>query len=375
MTSTLLNAARTIAERTPLVLGVLPGEGSGPELITAALTVLKAVEDGSERVRFAVQFGGAIGDQAIRESGGPLSRAVIDFCRGVFAQRGAILAGAGGDRFVYESRREFGLYTKWNPLVPSRVPLGSRRIKPEYLAGVDILIVRENLGGVYQGQWHDAHSAAGERVASQQFSYSASQVERIVQDAARLAAGRRGHLAVVTKSNGVPTISRLWLEIARATAQQHRLELQELDVDLAVFLLVQEPRRFDVIVTPNLFGDILADVGGVLLGSRGLCYGASFSTDGAAVYQTNHGAAHDLAGTDRANPVGQILSLAMMLRTTFGLAREAAWVEAAIEQVWGQGLRTDDLAEPGCTPIGTQEMARQIAAAVGLIAGQSGDRE
>ena len=169
---------------------------------------------------------------------------------------------------------------------------------------------------------------------------------------------------MVTKPNGVPTISNLWLRCAREIATAYQIPLRELEIDYAAFALIQDPRQFDVIVTPNLFGDILSDVGGVLLGSRGLCYGGSFSDTGVAIYQTNHGAAHDLAGTDRANPVGQIYSLAMMLRESFGLPREAIGIHAAVDQVWHKGVRTDDLAEPGCQSVGTQEMARLIAEAV-----------
>jgi 3-isopropylmalate dehydrogenase len=144
--------------------------------------------------------------------------------------------------------------------------------------------------------------------------------------------------------------------------------LQELEIDNAAFQLIQNPRQFDVVVTSNLFGDVLADLGGVLLGSRGMCYGGSFAESGAAVYQTNHGAARELAGTDRANPVGQIMSLAMLLRESFDLNREAGLIEAAIADVWRQGLRTDDLAEAGCRLVGTREMGESVADAVRRLA-------
>jgi 3-isopropylmalate dehydrogenase len=145
------------------------------------------------------------------------------------------------------------------------------------------------------------------------------------------------------------------------------------NVDLAAYRLLQHPRELDVVVAPNLFGDVLADLGGVLLGSRGLSFSGNFAAGGASVYQTNHGAAHDLAGKDRANPVGQVLSLAMLLRESFGLAAEAALVERAVAEVYRLGFRTDDVAEAGCRAIGTREMAERIAAAVLDLAAQFTD--
>ena len=345
-------------------LGIFPGEGIGPEVVEAALTVLRAVEASGDGPPYELRFGGSIGIQAIHECGRPLSDQAREFCTAIFKAGGAILTGAGGDRFVYETRRQFGLYCKLNPLIPSRVPLQASRLRPGHADGVDVLVVRENLGGIYQGVWDESHCEHNGRVARQEFSYREGQVRRIIQVAASLARERRGDLTVVVKPNGVPTISRLWLDCARELTAGSSLKLSELEIDYAAFALIQDPHRFDVIVTPNLFGDILSDVGGVLLGSRGLCYGGSFSASGAAIYQTNHGAAHDLAGTDRANPVGQILALAMMLHETFGATCEAARIRLAVEQVWRRGFRTDDLAEPGCQRVGTQELAALIAAEI-----------
>jgi len=352
----------------PLLIGILPGEGIGPEMIRAAVRVLRAVEQGTPGLRFEVREGGPIGDEAIQRAGTPLSPPVVQFCQQVFAAGGAILAGAGGDRFVYDCRREFGLYCKLNPLQPSRVVLGASRMRPEVTAGVDVLVVRENLGGVYQGEWGATDATGQQRTASQRFEYHESQVRDIVDRAAELAQSRRGGLTVVVKPNGVPTISQLWLDVARETTRRTGVQLRELEIDYAAFQLLQDPRQFDVVVTPNLFGDILSDIGGVLLGSRGLCFGASYSKTGAAIYQTNHGAARDLAGTDRANPVGQIHSLAMLLRESFGLVREARLIEAAVERVWTAGIRTDDLAEPGARVVGTTELTDVIIQAVSELA-------
>jgi len=352
----------------PRVIGVLPGEGVGPEVVGAALRVLRAAEAHGSDVRFEVREGGVIGDASIQQEGAPLSRPVTQFCREVFAAGGAILAGAGGDRFVYDCRREFDLYCKLNPLKPSRVPLRANRLRSEVLDGVDVLVVRENLGGVYQGEWGETGSDDQPRTAVHRFEYNERQVRDIVERAAELSRGRRGKMTVVVKPNGIPAISQLWLDVAKEIADRTGIELRALEIDYATFHLLQDPRQFDVIVAPNLFGDILSDVGGVLLGSRGLCFGASYSRSGAAIYQTNHGAARDLAGSDRANPVGQIHSLAMLLRESFGLAREANLIEAAVEHVWNAGVRTDDLAEPGATLVGTREMTDRIVTAIGELA-------
>jgi len=331
------------------------------------MRVLRAVESAVPEVQFEVREGGPIGDISIQQAGKPLSPSVVNFCREVFAAGGAILAGAGGDRFVYDCRREFGLYCKLNPLKPSRVPLKANRLRSEVLEGVDVLVVRENLGGVYQGEWSDSAPQGQLRSAVQRFEYNEQQVRDIVERAAGLARERRGQMTVVVKPNGIPAISQLWLDVAGEIAARTGVQLRALEIDYATFHLLQDPQQFDVIVAPNLFGDILSDVGGVLLGSRGLCFGASYSHSGAAIYQTNHGAARDLVGSDRANPVGQIHSLAMLLRESFGLAREAQLIETAVEHVWKSGIRTADLAEPGARLVGTREMTERIIAAIGEL--------
>lgn len=349
------------------LIGVLPGEGVGPEVVGGAVRVLRAVEGAVPGLQFEVREGGPIGDASIQQAGTPLSPTVAQFCRAVFDQGGAILAGAGGDRFVYDCRREFELYCKLNPLKPSRVPLKANRLRSEVLDGVDVLVVRENLGGVYQGEWGASGTPGQVRSAAHRFEYHEQQVRDIVERAAALARERRGQLTVVVKPNGIPAISQLWLDVAGEIAARTGVQLRALEIDYATFHLLQDPGQFDVIVAPNLFGDILSDVGGVLLGSRGLCFGASYSRSGAAIYQTNHGAARDLAGSDRANPVGQIHSLAMLLRESFGLTREAELIETAVEQVWKAGIRTADLAEPGAQVVGTRGMTDRIVAAIGEL--------
>lgn len=347
------------------LLGIFRGEGIGPELTDSALRVLAALEkicDGQHC--FRIKEGGAIGHQSINQTGRPLDDKAIRFCRQIFAEGGVILAGPGGDRFVYECRKEFGLYYKLNPLRPLRTPLQARRINSRFLKDVDILIVRENAGGIYQGSWKLESLPDGERIASQTFQYSESQILSVTEVACRQALKRRGELTVVTKPNGIPAVSELWIESARVLAGRNGLSVQELEVDYASFALIQHPESFDVVVTSNLFGDILADIGGALLGSRGLCHGASFSTEGHAIYQTNHGAAFDIAGLNRANPVGHLLALAMALEHSFQQPQLAHALRLSIEQVWQEGWRTDDLAESGCRTISTEAMTERIADAI-----------
>jgi len=346
------------ASSPPFLIGVLPGEGVGPAVVDAALEVLAAVGSVSG-LAFEVRFGGAIGLDAIGQSGKPLSAEVSGFCREVFAAGGAVLAGPGGGRFVYDMRRTFDLFCKLSPIHPFEELRGAGRLRPEAGDGIDLVVMRENLGGLYQGE-----SESADRRVVHTFSCSEEEARRVLEAGVRLARQRRGRLTVVVKDSGLPALSALWREQARAAAAGAGIEHAFLDIDYAVYQLIQNPRDLDVLVAPNCFGDILADLGGVLMGSRGLTYGVSVSAAGAAVYQTNHGAAYDLAGADRANPAGQILSLALMLRESFGLAAEADLVTEALRRVWAGGWRTADLGEPGCRVVGTRELTRRVAEAV-----------
>jgi 3-isopropylmalate dehydrogenase len=345
------------------VIGILPGEGIGPEVIRAALQVVAALQPATG-INLDIRRGGRIGREAEARCGRALSEEVAAFCGQVFADGGAILSGPGGGRFVYELRRHFDLFCKLNPLKPCPELLRAGRLRARHTRGVDILIVRDNSGGIYQGRWHQSHSPTEGAVAEHTFWYTEAQVRRVVEVGARAALKRRRHMTVVVKDEGIPDISGLWREVASEVARRYDVGCSFLNVDLAAYRLLQHAAEFDVLVTPNLFGDILADLGAVLLGSRGLSFGASFAADGRAVYQTNHGSAHDLAGTDRANPVGQIYSLAMLLRESFGFCRQARWIEEAVARVWRQGWRPADLAMPGCRLAGTQELAERIAAEV-----------
>jgi 3-isopropylmalate dehydrogenase len=340
-----------------LLVGVIPGEGIGPEVTSCAMGVLQRVADLYGR-SLQWEEGGLIGRQSEAESGVALSDEVVGFCESIFDRGGAILNGPGGGRYVYNLRERLDLFFKISPLCSSIGLPESSRIKSEVVEDVDILVVRENSGGVYQGTWCE-HSS--QQPAAHTFQYSWEQVDRFLTPAARMAAERLGRLTVVWKESGVPTISQLWRECAVAAADRFGVQLSMVDVDLMAYRLIQEPTAFDVIAAPNLFGDILGDLGAVLLGSRGNSFSGNFNSHGSAVYQTNHGAAYDLAGSDRANPVGQILSMAMMLRESFGLEAEAEAVEEGVRQVWREGWRTADVATPRCRCIGTIEFAKLVA--------------
>ena len=344
-------------------VGVLPGEGVGPEVVSVALSVLAAVES-SNGARFEIRTGGPIGKDAERLSGRPLTEEVAAFCDSVFATGGAVLAGPGGGRFVYDLRRRFDLFCKLSPVRPIEPLLEAGRLKAKVVAGADVLVVRENAGGEYLGEWLETSEGREGRVCVHSYRYSERQVRRLLDVAARLAAARRRKLDVIVKDGGIPGVSGLWRDLGREAASAAGVDVRFVDIDFAAYRLIQDPLSFDVIAASNLFGDVLADVGAVLVSSRGMSFSGNFSEDGAAVYQTNHGSALDIAGQGRANPIGQIASLAMMLRESFGLSREALWVESAVAEVLRRGFRTFDIAEPGADVVGTAELGDRIASAV-----------
>jgi 3-isopropylmalate dehydrogenase len=339
------------------LIGILRGEGVGPSLLDATLLVLDRVRalSGCE---FELRFGGEIGCESARLGLGFLPAEVVEFARSIFEAGGALLAGAGGGRFVYEMRHEFALFHKLNPIHSYPELAGACRLKSPP-APVDLLIVRENLHGLYQGEAEESLGDDGREIRHT-FRQAEKQVRNVLEVAVAAATARRKKLTVVCKDAGLPLLHSLWRDCAEAVAAGRDLTLEFLDIDYAVYKLVQEPWKFDVVAAPNCFGDILADLGGVIAGARGLTYGGSFSETGAAVYQTNHGAAYDLAGADVANPVGQILSLAMLLRRSCGLALESDAIESAVRDTWRDGWRTADLPEADTRCLGTAEFAARV---------------
>jgi len=341
------------------LLGVLRGEGVGPEVVDAALKVLKGLQ-GPFGLEVEIEFGEPIGAEAHAPGGNDLLPRVEEFCRGIFKRKGSVLAGAGGGRFVYDLRDRFQLFYKLNPILSYPELRGVRRLKGEFSDDVDVLVVRENLGGLYQGKSRETKGKLGAAEVEHTFSSTERQVAAVLEVARSFAESRSGRLAVVIKDSGLPELSALWKRMAKAVAGGNGIECEILNVDYAVFRLVEQADTFDVIVAPNCFGDILSDLAGVFGGSRGLTFGASYSKEGHAVYQTNHGAAHDIAGLGRANPAGQIFSTAMWLDESLGKKKEAVSIVESVREAWRQGWRTEDVAEPGCKISSTGEFAEIV---------------
>jgi 3-isopropylmalate dehydrogenase len=352
---------RQAREHTALI-GVLAGEGVGPEVTGAALEVLRALEQAGGR-QVAVEHGGPIGLAAKRIRGSALPREAIEFCSDVFDRGGAILNGPGGGRYVYDLRKRLELFLKISPIQVRNGLVEPSPLRPERLTGVDLLVVRENLGGVYQGRSGESESASGGREIHHELAYGQRDVRRFLAAAARLASSRRGELTVVIKDAGLEQFSALWCECAQEAAARYGVRWSAVDVDLMVYRLMERPASFDVIACSNLFGDVLSDLAAVALGARGLSFSGNFTPRGDGVYQTNHGSAHDIAGSDRANPAGQILSLAMLLRESLGMEREADACEAGLRRVWADGVRTADVPAGGERIVGTAEMASLVAEA------------
>ncbi len=351
------------APMSPYLIGVLGGEGIGPEVIAATLTVLKALESNSPD-RFEVTYQDFIRPDPEPATERILSNEAAAFCRAIFSRSGAVLTGPLDGRIVYDLRKGLDLFCKISPVKVHEELCAAIRMNPQYTRDVDILIIRENASGVYHGSWREMLTSNGDRRAEHSFAYTEKEVRRILYIAAGIACQRRGTITVIYKDGGIPSISKLWRDCTIAVAYETGIEYLLLNVDYAAYRLIQHAQEFDVVVAPNLFGDILTDLCGVLLGSRALAYSGNFSSEWGAVYQTNHGSAHELAGTDTANPVGQVFSLAMLLKESFGLNRTASLIENAVKEVWRQGWRTADLTEPGCRLAGTREMGNLIADSV-----------
>jgi 3-isopropylmalate dehydrogenase len=351
--------------KRPSLIGVIPGEGIGPEVIDAALRVLSAA---SQRFGLYLEirtYEGPIGERALARSGSALPAEAAAYCESIFAAGGALLCGPGGARFVYDLRARFDLFCKLAPIRPWPALRGAGVLRSRAVDDTDLVIVRENCGGLYFGasRSEGLPGGAGERV-HHSFSYDSLQVHRILAVAVALAQRRKGRLALVVKPSGVPGISRLWTELFAELVAGAELDTRVLEIDNACYQIIAAAADFDVVVSSNLFGDILADCAALLLGSRGMSYSGNFDTRGAAVYQTGHGAARDLAGRDLANPIGQVLAAAFLLRESFGLHSAADAIEAAVEQVLAAGIRTADIAARGSKIIGTSEMAGRLAESI-----------
>lgn len=343
----------------------LPGDGAGPEVIAEAVKVLEAAGD-----RFGHRFTfeeSLIGGAAIDATREPLPSASLEACR----QADAVLLGAvGGPKWsdpaadvrpeqgLLAVRKGLGLFANLRPvrLLPALV--SASPLKPEVLSGVDLVIVRELTGGIYFGDRQEATGGAVE--AHDTMSYTEDEVRRIAHVAFRLARGRRRSVVSVDKAN-VLACSRLWRRVVTEVAAEYEdVSLESMLVDAAAMHLLRRPGRFDVLLTANMFGDILADEASMLSGSMGMLPSASLGSGAVGLYEPIHGSAPDIAGQGIVNPLAAILSGAMLLRHSLGLDAEADAVESAVERILENGHRTADIAEPGAVPIGTVEMGDRV---------------
>jgi 3-isopropylmalate dehydrogenase len=350
----------------PLIV-LLPGDGIGPEVSSAAQAVLVAVGEVFGRsLRFEVH---EIGGAAIDACGEPLPEKTLAACQGADA---VLLGAVGGPRWsdpglsvrpeqgLLRLRQGMGVFANLRPVVPHPRLLAASPIRPELLTEVDICFVRELTGGLYFGdKTRDGDSARDV------CTYTVDEIERVVRLAARLARQRRGRLTSVDKANVLET-SRLWRETTERIVRDEfpDIELEHALVDSAAMRILQIPRHFDVIVTENLFGDILTDEASVLAGSIGVLPSASLSESGAGLYEPIHGSAPDLMGQGVANPVGAILSAAMLLRHSLGMSREAEAVEAAVSETLGAGVATPDIAHEAGTTTSTSAVTSAVIRAL-----------
>ncbi len=344
-------------------IAVLPGDGIGPEVTAEGRACLEAVAQrfGHEFELDELPFGGA----AIDAHRDPLPPATLEACRAADA---VLLGAIGGPKWaapdaplrpetgLLRLRKELGVYANLRPVSVHPALKDAATLKPEVIEGVDLIFVRELTGGIYFGAKH--RDAAR---ASDLCEYSAAEIERIVRTAARLAQRRRRRLTSIDKSNVLET-SRLWREVTTRVMRTEfpEVALEHMLVDAAAMHLIHRPRDFDVLVTENMFGDILTDEASMLAGSLGLLPSASLGDGRRGVYEPIHGSAPDIAGRGIANPCGTILSCALLLRHSLQLEREAHAVESAVAQALAAGARTPDLCRAGVDGIGTRAMGEAI---------------
>ncbi|WP_368294370.1 3-isopropylmalate dehydrogenase [Dehalobacter sp. TBBPA1] len=349
-------------------IAVLPGDGIGREIIPEALKVLQAaLEDCPVKFEFDRYL---IGGAAIDEVGKALPAETLDACK----KADAVLLGAiGGPKWdtlpakerpelgaLLPIRKELGLYANIRPvkMIPSLISAST--LREEVVKNVDMVVIRELTGGIYFGEKGRNENP---KAAYDVLLYHEEEVRRIIELGFETARGRRKKLCSVDKANVLES-SRFWREIAEEVAKEYPdVELTHMYVDNAAMQLVRYPEQFDVIVTENMFGDILTDLASMLGGSIGMLASASLSGK-KGLYEPAHGSAPDIAGQNKANPLATILSAAMMLRYTFDLNEEAGRIENAVIKVLNQGYRTADLAKPGDIVLGTKEMGDAVVAAL-----------
>lgn len=352
-------------------LAVIPGDGIGPDVVEQTLLVLDKV---GEKFGHTFQYHKVLaGGCAIDATGGCLPQETID----VYKASDAVLLGAVGgwkwdtlpgdqrpERALLGLRKALGLFANLRPALLFEQLADASPLKPEILAGgLDIVVVRELTGGIYFGEKGVKDTDLGPAAYDIE-QYAEEEVRRIAKVAFDMAMKRSKHVTSVDKANVLES-SRLWRRVVTEVAKDYpEVTLDHLYVDNAAMQLVRNPRQFDVIVTSNIFGDILSDEASQITGSIGMLPSASLAQGNFGMYEPVHGSAPDIAGQDKANPMATILSAAMMLRYTFGLGQEADAIENAVKSVLDQGYRTPDLFAGEGTLVGTAEMGRRIAEAI-----------
>lgn len=350
---------------------VLPGDGIGPEIMAEAVRVLGALELGFDMEE------GLLGGCAVDATGTPYPEATRALARAADA---VLLGAVGGpkwdglpreqrpERGLLGIRKDLNLFANLRPAILYPELANASSLKPEIVAGLDILIVRELTGDIYFGQPRGIElrevNGSQQRVGWNTMIYAEYEIRRILKVAFEAARKRGGRLCSVDKMN-VLECTQLWRDIAEEMAGEYPdVELSHMLVDNAAMQLVRNPKQFDVMVTGNMFGDILSDEASMLTGSIGMLPSASLDENNKGLYEPSHGSAPDIAGKGVANPLATILSAAMMLRYTFGQEKAAVRIETAVKKVLAAGLRTGDIYEPGTTRVGTREMGDAVLAAL-----------
>jgi 3-isopropylmalate dehydrogenase len=353
-------------------IAVLPGDGIGPEITAEAVKVLKALD-----LKFEMEQA-LVGGCAYDAHGHPLPDATLKLAK----DADAILFGAVGD-WKYDKldrplrpeqallglRKNLGLFANFRPAICYQELVGASSLKPELIAGLDILIIRELTGDIYFGQPRGRRTASdghfpGAEEAFDTMRYSRPEIERIAHVAFQAARRRSKRVTSVDKANVLET-SQLWKDVVTEIGKQYPdVALDHMYVDNAAMQLVKEPKRFDVVVTGNMFGDILSDEASMLTGSIGMLPSASLNDRKQGLYEPSHGSAPDIAGKGVANPLATILSAAMMLRFSLEQPQAADRIEAAVKDVLAQGLRTADIHSEGTKRVGSREMGDAVVASL-----------
>jgi len=348
-------------------IAVFPGDGIGPEIMREALKVLSVVADRTG-VRFDLQEG-LVGGAAYDRFGAPLPAEMMQLA---LASDAVLLGAVGGPKWEpleYSLRPErgllglrsgLGLYANLRPVVVFEDLIDASPLKPDVVRGIDLLIVRELLGDAYFGKPRGVRTENGQRIGVNTMVYSEGEIRRIAKVGFDLARGRRKKLLSVDKAN-VLEMTELWREVVTEVGRDYPdVELTHMYVDNCAMQLIRNPGQFDVVVTTNMFGDILSDEASMLTGSLGMLPSASLG-EKTAMYEPSHGSAPDIAGKGVANPLATILSAALMLRHSFGMTAEASLVEKAVRTVLKEGFRTEDIRQEGAVVVGTVKMGDLVA--------------